>query len=220
MQENLFTNHADSSAFELHELGRDWIREYQGAFSGAESGQLLADLIEQISWRQDAIWIAGKHRPVPRLQCWMGDAGYGYSGLRLQREPWHPLVQAIKQRVESLTELRFNSVLLNYYRTGQDSVAWHADDEAELGSNPVIASVSLGAERPFELRPKPGHLGSKCRITLTDGSLLLMGDTLQQHWLHQLPKVKDLQLPRINLTFRVIMTKPSKQQSVNQENTS
>lgn len=205
MQENLFTNHADSDVFELHELGRDWLREYQGAFSGEDAAQLIDGLIEQIPWRQDELWIAGKHRPVPRLQCWMGDAGYGYSGLRLQREPWHPLVLSIKQRVESLTEYRFNSVLLNYYRNGQDSVAWHADDEAELGDRPVIASVSLGAERPFELRPKPGQDGSKCKITLTNGSLLLMGDTLQQHWLHQLPKVKDLQLPRINLTFRTIL---------------
>ena len=220
MQENLFTNHADSSAFELHELGHDWIREYPGAFSHDEAERLLAELIEQISWRQDAIWIAGKHRPVPRLQCWMGDAGYGYSGLRLQREPWHPLVLTIKQRVESLAEQRFNSVLLNYYRNGQDSVAWHADDEAELGSNPVIASVSLGAERPFELRPKPGCHGNKCKISLSNGSLLVMGDTLQQHWLHQLPKVKDLQLPRINLTFRVIMIKPANRLRPGQENAS
>lgn len=212
MQENLFTNHADSSAFELHELARDWLREYPGAFTVDEASRLLGGLIEQIPWRQDELWIAGKHRPVPRLQCWMGDAGYGYSGLRLQREPWHPLVLTIKQRVEDLTQYRFNSVLLNFYRDGQDSVAWHADDEAELGKRPVIASVSLGAVRPFELRPKPGQDGSKCRITLTNGSLLLMGDTLQQHWLHQLPKVKDLKQPRINLTFRTILAEPGNTQ--------
>ncbi len=202
MQENLFINHADLKEFETHALADDWIREYPAFLSASEASQLLQGLIAHIPWRQDQIRIAGVQRLVPRLQCWMGDAGYGYSGLRLQREPWHELVSPLKDRIEELTGAQFNSVLLNYYRNGQDSVAWHADDEPELGRNPLIASLSLGAERPFELRPKPGCPGGKCRLRLRNGSLLLLGDTLQQHWMHQLPKQPGLDEPRVNLTFR------------------
>ena len=205
MQANLFTSQTDSTRFEEYELAAARIREYPAAFAATETGELLRQLITGIPWCQDSLWIAGKKRPVPRLQCWMGEACYGYSGLQLSAVPWQQPVLLIKQRVEALTGCRFNSVLLNYYRDGQDSVAWHADDEKELGPNPIIASVSLGAQRPFELRPKPGAQGQKIRIELGDGSLLLMGETLQQHWLHQIPKIKGLQDPRINLTFRTVL---------------
>ncbi len=204
MQENLFTNHTDSQEFEEHVLAQSRIREYPAMLTATEADSLLAGLIEQIPWSQDSLWIAGIKRQVPRLQCWMGDAGYGYSGLRLKREPWHPLVSAIKPRIERLAGQQFNSVLINYYRDGQDSVAWHADDEHELGKQPVIASLSLGAERPFELRPKPGKPGDKCRLVLRHGSLLVMGETLQSHWQHQLPKVRGLLEARVNLTFRTV----------------
>jgi alkylated DNA repair dioxygenase AlkB len=97
------------------------------------------------------------------------------------------------------------SVLLNFYRNGQDSVAWHADDEKELGPEPVIASVSFGAERRFQLKPKSGNNHQRYQLQLLDGSLLIMGNTLQNNWMHQLPKMKGLDLPRINLTFRTIV---------------
>ncbi|MFN3165107.1 MAG: alpha-ketoglutarate-dependent dioxygenase AlkB family protein, partial [Pseudohongiellaceae bacterium] len=118
--------------------------------------------------------------------------------------PWHPVVDNIRQRVESLTNYPFNVVLLNYYRHGQDSVAWHADDEPELGDKPVIASLTLGAERPFQFRHKRDKSQPRHRFVLGDGSVLLMGESIQNNWMHQLPKVKGLQEPRLNLTFRLI----------------
>lgn len=202
MQSNLFTNHTDPTEFENHVLGAGWIREYPRAFAASESRELLNRLCQAIPWRQDRIRIAGRMLPVPRLQCWMGSASYSYSGIQLQAEPWHPLVLGILERVSSLSGYEFNSVLLNYYRNGQDSVSWHADDEPELGPDPIIASVSLGAERPFQLRPKLPADPRRYRIILRDGSLLIMGNSIQNQWLHQVPKVKDLVSPRINLTFR------------------
>ncbi len=207
MQANLFTNQSDPHDFETHELGDGWIREYPCFLSEAEAGSLLADLLESIPWQQDQIRIAGRLLPVPRLQCWMGDADYSYSGLRLKALAWYPPVLALKQQIESVTGRQFNSVLLNYYRNGQDSVAWHADDEPELGPEPVIASLSLGAERPFRLRPKASERPERQRLLLRHGSLLLMGEGIQNNWLHELPKVKGLEKPRLNVTFRQLLKK-------------
>ncbi|GAB5498278.1 MAG: alpha-ketoglutarate-dependent dioxygenase AlkB [Pseudohongiellaceae bacterium] len=204
MQANLFTNQQDPTSHEDHDLGDGWVREFPVAFSARESETLRNTLIRQIPWRQDRLRIAGRELDVPRLQCWMGDADYAYSGIRLKAEPWHPVVDNIRQRVESLTKYRFNVVLLNYYRHGQDSVAWHADDEPELGDKPVIASLTLGAERPFQFRHKRDKSQPRHRFILGDGSLLLMGESIQNNWMHQLPKVKGLQEPRLNLTFRLI----------------
>ena len=140
------------------------------------------------------------------MQCWVGDRGsnYGYSGIRLDPKPWTGTVLMIKERVESLTKEQFNSVLLNYYRDGQDSVSWHADDEKELGRYPIIASVSFGAHRKFQFRPKAKDDKRRFQIELRHGSVLLMGETLQNKWLHQLPKISGLEESRVNLTFRKI----------------
>ncbi len=203
--------------------------EFPQALNSDEADSYLRQLEAEIPWRQESIRIAGRTLPVPRLQCWMGDAAslYGYSGVRLQPEPWHPVIKCIQARVEQLSGLRFNSVLLNLYRDGQDSVAWHADDEPELGSNPVIASVSLGAERKFQLKPKEAGLAltldssrhSKTEPTarrrrsrdiwLKHGSLLIMDGQVQGHWLHQLPKARTVSSARINLTFRAIKSASS-----------
>ena len=206
MQQNLFENPQDSGRFEEIELTDGRLRLYPGLFSGDQAARLLATLLAEIPWQQDQIRIAGKTLPVPRLQCWMGDAGadYGYSGIQLTSRPWHERVQALRKSVERLCNHSFNSVLLNLYRNGQDSVAWHADDEPELGQNPVIASLSLGAERPFSLKHR--HNGERYRLILPSGSLLLMDSCTQHYWLHQLPKVKNLTQARINLTFRQIRT--------------
>lgn len=223
MQSNLFTNHTDPSEFETHLLGDGWIREYGQAFAPEQSRVLLEQLIREVPWRQDHILIAGKVLPVPRLQCWMGSAGYSYSGISLQAEAWHPAVLDILAQVTRLSGYRFNSVLLNYYRNGQDSVSWHADDEPELGPDPIIASVSLGAERLFQLRTKTPRTGAqeqqKYRLSLRDGSILLMGNNIQNRWLHQLPKVKGLEQPRINLTFRQLRDSqpPGRAETVNQD---
>ena len=207
MQAGLFDQAPRSDCYEEHDLGDASIREYQRAFSFEEATYYLQKLRDNIPWRQAYLTIAGKSIAVPRLQCWMGDsdAVYGYSGLRLTPEPWHEAVESIRQRIRVLTGAEFNSVLLNYYRDGKDSVAWHADDESELGSNPIIASVSLGAVRDFELKHKLTKGAARYRLPLQNGSLLLMGNTLQNRWLHQIPKTNSESSPRINLTFRQIL---------------
>lgn len=207
MQANLFDDSSDSDYLLQHKLDDAIIEEYPYAFSQAESASILQELLNAIPWRQEYLKIAGKVIAVPRLQCWMGDhaSQYGYSGLRLKPLPWNGLVEKIRQRVEKLSAIEFNSVLINYYRSGQDSVAWHADDEPELGRDPIIASVSFGAERFFQLKRRQANEPGKFQLKLRNGSILVMGSGLQDNYLHQLPKVKDLNSPRINLTFRNII---------------
>ena len=210
MQASLFQTNPEQNHYTEHQLGDGKISEYPHAFDSKESESLLATLMELIPWQQDYLRIAGKTVAVPRLQCWMGDSAsnYGYSGIRLTPSPWQSDVSLIRQRVENLCDLKFNSVLLNYYRNGNDSVAWHADDEVELGKNPIIASVSFGVERKFQLKRKQATSSSQNKfiMTLGNGSLIVMGKDLQQNWLHQVPKEKHLQEPRINLIFRNIVT--------------
>ena len=221
MQASLFDQQATSSNPVRHDLQHllgnkcsasagplGSLVEYPAALAGT-ADQLFATLQQSIPWRQETLRIAGRTLPVPRLQCWMGDASslYGYSGMRLEPEPWQDDVQRIRALVEQLAGHPFNSVLLNLYRNGQDSVAWHADDEPELGPAPVIASVSLGAERRFQLKPKVSTPRSQCQILLRHGSVLVMDEHVQQHWLHQIPKDKTLASARINLTFRQIQSR-------------
>jgi len=208
MQANLFDGDETSTDAIRHSIGSAELLEYPQMIAPIEAEQMLQTLIADIPWRQESLKIAGKLRAIPRLQCWMGDQSseYGYSGVRLTPCPWHETVKTIHDRVTALCGSTFNSVLINLYRNGQDSVAWHADDESELGDSPRIASVSLGAERIFELKQKNQTPSKKYQLPLRHGSLLIMGGTMQQHWLHQLPKVKGLQEARINLTFRNIIS--------------
>jgi len=170
-----------------------------------ESGQLFAQLQAGLSWQEEAIFIYGRWVKVPRLMCWYGDpdAWYRYSGVNHRPMPWTPVLQAIREKVERQCQCRFNSVLANLYRDGNDSMGCHADDEKELGPNPVIASLSLGDERLFRLYHKKTK--EKLDIVLGHGDLLVMAGTLQYHWMHAVPKTKKLKNPRINLTFRKIM---------------
>ncbi len=207
MQANLFDGDEDLYQPTQHAIGDAELIEFPQIFGADEAIEMLDTLIADIPWRQEHLRIAGKLRAIPRLQCWMGERGseYGYSGIRLSPCPWHGTVERIHARVSELSGVQFNSVLINYYRDGRDSVAWHADDEAELGETAVIASVSLGAERVFQLKQKHRIPAKKYQLILRNGSLLLMAGGMQQHWLHQLPKVKDLSEARINLTFRNIL---------------
>jgi len=168
-------------------------------FSNAEA---LARLIDETPWRADTIVVFGKRYLQPRLTAWYGEASYSYSGLTLAPLPMTPLLSALRAAVEQATGHRFNSVLLNYYRNGEDSMGMHSDDEPELGPQPVIASLSFGASRNFILR----HRSSKhtLKLALDDGSLLLMAGSLQKHWLHGINKTKKAINPRVNLTFRYI----------------
>ncbi len=170
-----------------------------------ESDRLFTELIQTIGWRQDSITIYGRSIPQPRLTAWYGDPGksYSYSGITMFPTPWTSTLLDLKASVEALSGVVFNSVLLNLYRNGNDSMGWHSDDEPELGQNPIIGSLSLGATRRFLLRHKH-QKALKSKLDLTSGSLLLMQGTTQHYWQHQVPKTKRLVSPRINLTFRVI----------------
>ncbi|MEP6984343.1 MAG: alpha-ketoglutarate-dependent dioxygenase AlkB [Chloroflexota bacterium] len=171
----------------------------------AESDALFADLTANIAWEQKPIVFMGKEVMQPRLTAWYGDEGksYTYSGWTVDPLPWTPTLLTLRARVEGAAGVVFNSVLLNRYRTGQDSVGWHSDDEPELGTNPVIASISLGAARNFQFKHKHNP-DLKQTIELTNGTLLLMRGTTQHFWKHQIPKTTKVLGPRINLTFRVI----------------
>ena len=170
----------------------------------AEAAALLTQLTAEVAWEQRSIRIFGQEIPQPRLTAWYGDpeARYTYSGLRWEPRPWLPALQALRQRVAAATNGPYNSVLLNLYRDGRDSMGWHADDEPELGSAPAIASLSLGATRRFRLRPVAGLAHPPLALDLPSGSLLLMRGPTQQHWQHALPKPARPIGPRLNLTFR------------------
>ena len=137
---------------------------------------------------------------------------YTYSGIQMNAKPWTNELLEIKKSIEPLARTQFNSVLINYYRDGRDRVAWHSDDEKELGLNPVIASISFGAERKFKLRHKRFKENQlKHEIILPNGSLLIMSGVTQHHWLHEIPRTAKPIGPRINLTFRVIRLQNKKQ---------
>lgn len=158
-----------------------------------------------IAWRQDSLKMYGKAIPLPRLTSWYGDAGkaYTYSGITSQPNPWNAGLLHLKRRIEECAGTTFNSVLLNWYRDGRDYLSWHADDEKELGRDPVIASANFGATRDFVLRRNSDH-AQKITLPLKHGTLLVMKGSLQHHWQHQVPKRTNVTGSRFNLTFRDI----------------
>jgi len=172
---------------------------------------LLRELSDEIAWRQEAIPMFGRMVQQPRLLCFMGDAGvrYRYSGTDHDATPWHASVRSIRDRLERDIGVRFNSVLLNLYRDGRDSMGWHSDDEPELGDMPVIASISLGQERRFMLRARRDK-SEKFEVTPASGSLIVMRGTLQRDWQHQVPKTARPLVARINLTFRRVLDRPKR----------
>lgn len=173
----------------------------------ATADDWLQRLIEQTPWQQPEVVLFGRQLPVPRLVVWYGDsdARYRYSGMTHQPLPWTPLLAEIRQRLVGSLGQPLNGVLLNYYRDGQDSMGWHSDDERELGAEPLVASLSLGGERRFDLRRK-GHTRIEHSLQLAHGSLLVMGGQTQHHWQHQVAKTRKPCAPRLNLTFRLIRT--------------
>jgi alkylated DNA repair dioxygenase AlkB len=166
------------------------------------NAEILARLLDETPWRADTVVVYGKRYLQPRLTAWYGEASYTYSGLTLQPLPLTPLLAQLRTAVERVTGQRYNSVLLNYYRDGADSMGMHSDDEPELGPRPVIASLSYGATRTFILRHRRNQRTVK--LDLTDGSLVLMAGTLQAHWRHGINKTAKLVGPRLNLTFRYV----------------
>lgn len=173
-------------------------------FDAEKSDFYLESFLKNVKWKQEKMNMYGKEVLFPRLTAWYGDNDkpYTFSGITLKPIEWTDTLIQIKTKVETKTDATFNSVLLNLYRNGNDSISWHTDAEKELGTNPVIASVNFGATRKFQLR----HIETKekIEIELAHGSLLIMQGELQHFWKHQVPKTKKEVKERINLTFRVI----------------
>ncbi|HET6557825.1 MAG TPA: alpha-ketoglutarate-dependent dioxygenase AlkB [Prolixibacteraceae bacterium] len=173
-------------------------------FNAEESDHFFRVLREKVDWKQESMNMYGRRLPFPRLIAWYGDdkKPFSFSGVTLDPVPWLPELLEMKKRLEPVARIEFNRVLLNLYRDGRDSVGWHTDAEPGLGKNPVIASVSFGATRKFQLR----HMQTKEKVELelTHGSLLIMRGEMQHFWQHQVPKTAKTVGERINLTFRVM----------------
>ncbi len=188
------------------ELPNSEIVYYPDQFSQAESATYLQWFEQQNFWKQEKIKLFGKSVLQPRLTALFGEKGitYTYSGLTMKPLPFPIELLKIKAICEKLADENFNICLANFYRTGQDSMGWHADDEKELGKNPVIASVNFGAERIFHFRHKKVK-NLKDKILLNNGSILIMAGETQHHYKHQLPKTAKKIQARVNLTFRKIV---------------
>jgi alkylated DNA repair dioxygenase AlkB len=171
----------------------------------SERQPLFDAIYAAVGWQSREIRIAGRAVLEPRLTSWIGDpeAVYTYSGRLNTPEPWPAVLQALRERVAELTHAPLNSVLCNLYRDGRDSMGFHSDAERELGQNPLVASLSLGATRRFQLRHRK-DASARLDLDLTSGSLLIMRGTLQHHYRHGVPKQPRVSEPRINLTFRHI----------------
>ncbi|TRW25975.1 alpha-ketoglutarate-dependent dioxygenase AlkB [Flavobacterium zepuense] len=173
-------------------------------FTKLDSDKYFQILKNDIRWNQESMNMYGKQVMFPRLTAWYGDNDkpYSFSGITLSPHFWTKELSQIKDKIEPIANTQFNSVLLNRYRDGNDSISWHTDAEKELGINPIIGSVNFGATRKFQLR----HIitKEKIEIELTHGSLLIMQGELQHFWQHQVPKTAQKVNERLNLTFRVI----------------
>ncbi|BAZ02916.1 2OG-Fe(II) oxygenase (plasmid) [Tolypothrix tenuis PCC 7101] len=175
---------------------------YYPEFLNQEEAGVLYQHCLGLQWQQNQIKMVGKTLLVPRLECIYGDEGceYLYSkSVLLKPLPWTSSLAELRDRITALTGYKFNIVIGNQYRSGQDSIGWHADNEQSMGLNPAIASVSLGAERKFQIK---AIKGKPTDFWLEHGSLLIMHPGCQSTHLHQVPKTKKLVSTRINLTFR------------------
>ena len=186
-------------------LADGYLELIPGYLPAARADDLYSALLNDCSWEQPSLTLYGKSHPIPRLQSWLGDEAidYRYSGQTFTSAIWPAYVKQLAEELSERCNVQFNSVLANLYRNGEDSMGWHADDEPELGTDPVIASVSLGAERDFALR-RTGVSRQAGNLALPHGSLLIMQAGMQSRWQHSVPKRKRVSEPRINLTFRHI----------------
>ncbi|WP_341503129.1 alpha-ketoglutarate-dependent dioxygenase AlkB [Gallaecimonas sp. GXIMD4217] len=195
--------HFDTSQAPVHPaLSERELWLWPSVMTASDGHELMALLQRELSWSQPKIRLFGKVVAIPRLQSWVGDpqATYTYSGRRLSPLPWHPCLLALARGLGQRLQLRFNSVLVNWYRDGQDAMGWHSDDEPELGPTPAIAMLSLGAERDLRFRHKGGD--DRFTLALPHTSLLLMAGRLQQHWQHEVPRRRRVKEARLSLTFR------------------
>jgi alkylated DNA repair dioxygenase AlkB len=195
--------HEDKVRNILHTDGT--VNYYGEVLSSKEANQYFVLLMQNISWKNDEVVIFGRHIVTKRKAAWYGDSDYlyTYSNTTKQALTWTKELSDLKQIVEELAEMKFNSCLLNLYHNGNEGMGWHSDDEVSLGKNNTIASLSLGAERKFLFKHK--QTKQTASVVLEHGSLLIMKDATQTNWLHSLPKSKSITRPRINLTFRKIL---------------
>jgi alkylated DNA repair dioxygenase AlkB len=179
---------------------------YKNIGLGQKEDLWFQSCLHDLNWETGFIKIFGKTHQIPRLQSWYADDGieYTYSGKKLQRHNWNKTLIEIKQEIESITSIKFNSVLANLYRNGNDSMGLHSDNEKELGINPVIASLSLGESRDIHFKHK--NIKTSINIPQISGQLIVMYGQTQKYWKHEIKKTKKFKKPRINLTFRNIIT--------------
>ena len=183
--------------------------DYYGQVMAAEEAERYMErLMSEIEWRNDEAVIFGRHIVTKRKVAWYGDNTYTYTYSNITRQalPWTADLLALKELTGRLTGARYNSCLLNLYHDGDEGMAWHSDDEKELEPDGAIASLSFGAERRFLFRHRQSK--EKLEVLLAAGSLLVMRGTTQTHWLHSLPKMKKVRIPRVNLTFRIMLRAP------------
>ncbi|AMX02607.1 hypothetical protein A3224_08450 [Microbulbifer thermotolerans] len=173
--------------------------------SPLETAVIYRNCLQELLWEQPRLRLFGKQYPIPRLHAFVADPAviYRWSGLELRPQSWNDCLAALRSRLRA-EGFQFNSVLANYYRGGEDSMGWHADDEKALGDWPVVATVSLGQERSLGFKPRAG--GKRLSVLLPNGSLLLTSGAVQRHWLHGVSKSARKLGGRISLTFRAIRT--------------
>jgi alkylated DNA repair dioxygenase AlkB len=201
MQQSLFESQYDNTPIQL-DMPDANLKYYANFIPPAQATSIMQSLQQSLSWQQEQITLYGKTHDVPRLQAWYGDenAGYQYSNLSMRPLQWDPALLELKQKCENISNSRFNSVLANLYRHGQDGMGRHADNEPELGQQPVIASLSFGEIRNLDFYHN--QTKQKIRLPLRNGSLLVMSGDTQTYWQHSVAKTKKVLTARVNLTFR------------------
>jgi alkylated DNA repair dioxygenase AlkB len=186
-----------------------WVDVQNDWLPADEATALFETLIVELAWEQRHIVLFGKQILQPRLIAWAGELPYRYSGQTLERRPWPEVTRAVRARVNATVHVEFNHVLINRYRDGQDSMGYHADAEPELGADPVVATLSLGAARRFSLRRHDKRAAEPpMSLWLQHGSLLVMGGSCQRHYRHAIPRAERAAEPRISLTFRKLLCAP------------
>jgi alkylated DNA repair dioxygenase AlkB len=190
-------------------LARDaWLDHDPAWLSPDEADRAIAALRDELRWEQREIVIFGRRVLQPRQIAWAGDLGYRYSGQTIEPRPFTPAARALLERVRRVAAVPFNHVLVNRYRSGLDSMGLHADDEPELGTDPVVAIVSLGAARTLQVRPRKKSDGARHDLELGHGALLIMGGSCQRHYVHGIPRQAGVRGERISLTFRLLLRAP------------
>jgi alkylated DNA repair dioxygenase AlkB len=181
---------------------RDGVLQYCDNYSD----ETLENVVKDLTWRQDSITMYGKTHPLPRMTAWHGEVGitHSYSGIKMVAAAWTPVLLKLKQELEIDLGVKFNSVLINYYRNGLDHMSYHSDDEKDLGPNPTIASLSFGETRSFQLKHKFDKSQQTVSLLVHNGSLIVMKEELQHFWVHKIAKTTRPIGPRVNLTFRYI----------------